>query len=214
MGSSSVTGNARQTFALADVPARPVAVAAARIFGAGQRSTTRVCDAADLEFLMANDSDPFNRWQAAQSYAAQAVADCRCRLAIRTGQDTPAPVGTRFAKALGATLSDESLDPPTGPRCLRCRASPTSPAKLGQDVDPEAIHKARASVFARASAPEPARQNCTDVYETHAGRRGPIRPTPRSTGKRALRNRALALLAETGNRGRDSSRRADHYDQC
>ena len=56
---------------------------------------------------MANDSDLFNRWQAAQDYATRVLVQ-----AVKTvrGGQKPKPA-REFVEALGVTLADETLEP-------------------------------------------------------------------------------------------------------
>ncbi len=56
-----------QVFEFRDIPSPPTA-SLLRGFSAPVRLTTSL-DADQIEFLMMHDSDPFNRWQAAQTYA-------------------------------------------------------------------------------------------------------------------------------------------------
>ena len=61
-----VTGR-EQAFAFRDIPSPPTP-SLLRGFSAPVRLTTNL-DPGQVEFLMLHDSDPFNRWQAAQTYA-------------------------------------------------------------------------------------------------------------------------------------------------
>ena len=94
-----------QTFRFTDMPSRPVP-SLLRDFSSPVKLAISLA-ADDLEFLMANDNDPFNRWQAGQLYATNLLTDSVSR--IRSGK-TPASARS-FVKALGATLADESLEP-------------------------------------------------------------------------------------------------------
>src|SRR4029453_325916 len=62
-----------ETFRFRDVPPRPVP-SLLRGFSAPVNLTVELGDA-DLEFLMANDSDLYNRWQAAQDYATPVLVE-------------------------------------------------------------------------------------------------------------------------------------------
>ena len=68
----------KQTFRFVDVPSRPVP-SLLREFSAPVNVTIDLADR-DVEFLMANDGDLFNRWQAANSFAT--------RIARRHGRRT------------------------------------------------------------------------------------------------------------------------------
>src|SRR5262244_1688584 len=62
-----------ETFRFKDVPSRPVP-SLMRSFSAPVNLTLGLSDS-DLQFLMANDSDLYNRWQAAQDYATRVLVD-------------------------------------------------------------------------------------------------------------------------------------------
>ena len=62
-----------ETFHFRDVPSRPVP-SLLRSFSAPVNLTIPLSDA-DLQFLMANDSDLYNRWQAAQDYATRVLIE-------------------------------------------------------------------------------------------------------------------------------------------
>ena len=94
-----------QTFVFTGIASRPVP-SLLRNFSAPVKLTASL-ETSDLKFLMANDCDPFNRWQAGQSYAIRLLIEAV--KAIRAGS-APAPAAA-YAQALGATLNDGSLEP-------------------------------------------------------------------------------------------------------
>ena len=61
----------------------------------------------DFAFLMANDTDAFNRWDAGQRFATEWLLDAI--IAVKT--DRVLPDATRFIRALEAVLKDSKLDP-------------------------------------------------------------------------------------------------------
>ena len=77
-----------EKFRFRDVPSRPVP-SLLRRFSAPVNLTINRPDA-DLQFLMANDSDLFNRWQAAQDYATRVLMQGR-RRAPRAGKPPRCP---------------------------------------------------------------------------------------------------------------------------
>ena len=95
---------ARETFRFVDVPSRPVP-SLLRGFSAPVNLTLEQSQA-DLEFLMVHDSDLYNRWQAGQDYATRVML--RGVKALRKGQEPES--GETFAKALAATIANETLD--------------------------------------------------------------------------------------------------------
>jgi aminopeptidase N len=178
-----------ETFRFVDVPSRPVA-SLLRGFSAPVNVTIDQQDR-DLEFLMANDSDLFNRWQAAQDYAIRTlVASVK---AIRGGGK---PVSAKaFATALGATVSDASLDPAYRAQMLTLPSEADIARAIATDVDPAAVHKARQAL--RREVGTRLRDELLDAYRSNEVP-GHYSPDAHSAGRRSLRNVALALLAACG----------------
>ena len=137
--------------------------------------------AGDLPFLLAHDTDPFNRWEAARDMALAAIAD---------GRTDDAALATGF----GAILRDETLDPAFTALAITLPGEEEIAAHVagrGQVVDPGAIHDARRDLEASlAAALEPDLAAAYDTMETP----GAYDPGAVPAGKRALRLRALAYL--------------------
>jgi aminopeptidase N len=190
-----------ETFRFVEIPSRPVP-SVLRGFSAPANVPIDLSDA-DLQFLMANDSDLFNRWQAAQDYATRALV--AAVKAIRSGK-RPAPA-TALAKALGVTLADESLEPAYRAQMMVLPSEADVARIIGRDVDPAAISKARRGLrreIGNALAPL-----LLDLYRYYAVD-GAYTPDAASAGRRALRNAALGLLAARG-RPEDITRTAEHF---
>ena len=126
-----------ETFRFRDVPSRPVP-SLLRGFSAPVNLTIDLADA-DLQFLMANDSDLYNRWQAAQDYATRVLVDAV--KAIRAGKRPAEP--SAFVGALGVTLGDASLEPGYRAQFMFLPSESDLARVIARDVDPLAIHKAR-----------------------------------------------------------------------
>lgn len=148
----------------------------------------------ELAFLLAHDSDPFNRWEAGQRLVTRrllALVDAGVAADLgyaQTAQDQ------LIADALRKLLRDDTLDPAFRDLVLTL-PSEGMLAEQVDVIDPQAIHRARRALrrqLARALQPD-----LIDAY--HANQlAGSYRPDPAHAGKRALRNTALAYLAETG----------------
>ena len=133
---------------------------------------------ADLLHLLANDDDPFNRWEAGQRLAAEAIL-------ARGGRPNDA-----FLAAIAAVLRNpdhafvaEVLNLP----------SETFLAEQLEVVDPDALHAARNTL--RFSLASHLKNELLEIYrklENHA----PYAPDAASAGRRALRNLALSYLME------------------
>ena len=178
------------------------AVAAARLLGARQPDDRPHSDA-DLQFLMANDSDLYNRWQAAQDYATRVLVDAV--KALRAGKRPAKPQA--FVAALGVTLDDESLDPGYRAQFMFLPSESDLARVIGRDVDPLAIHKARKEL--RKAIGTMLYDALADIYRKHEAK-GPYSPAPEAAGKRALRNAALGYLTCRG-QAEDVARVAAHF---
>jgi aminopeptidase N len=199
-GVASVTKKS-QRFCFIDVPSRPVP-SLLRGFSAPVRLTIDLSDR-DLEFLMANDSDLFNRWQAANEFATRTLV--HLARAPETGKRSPS--GLAYARALAAPITDERLEPAYRAELLRLPTEADIAREIAHNVDPGAIHRARkrlSRLVGTTLAPqlEPLYATCADTAA--------FSPDPTSAGRRALRNTALTLLSARGT-PRDKARLAEHY---
>ncbi|MFO7477408.1 MAG: aminopeptidase N [Methyloceanibacter sp.] len=180
-----------QVFEFRDVPSPPTP-SLLRGFSAPVRLTTNL-DPAQIEFLMAHDSDPFNRWQAAQTYALDLLT------AAARGGGTLQPVkgkeAARLAQALGNTASDDTLLYAYRAEYLKLPSESDIARELGRGVDTDAVHAARETL--RATIGKEIKDRLTELYaRSEPG--GPYSPDAESAGRRALRNAALDLLVGTG----------------
>src|SRR5690606_31135649 len=127
----------KQTFRFIDVPSKPVP-SLLRGFSAPVKLTVDLSDR-DLEFLMANDSDLFNRWQAANSYAMRTLVGF-----VKTPPAGRRPAeGVAYAKALGATIADRRMEAAYRAEMLRLPTESEVAREIAANVDPDAIHRAR-----------------------------------------------------------------------
>jgi aminopeptidase N len=190
-----------QTFHFVDVPSRPVP-SMLQGFSAPVRLTIDLSDR-DTEFLIANDADLFNRWQAANAYATQTlIANVA---ALKEGRRTGR--GLAFAKALGQAISDKDLNPAYRAELLRLPSQADIAREIGRNVDPELIHRAHANL-SRLTATTLG--DDLEALYASAATRGRFSPDAKSAGKRALRNAALTLLTARGE-PRDLKRVWDHF---
>ncbi len=192
----------KETFRFANVPVRPVP-SLLRGFSAPVNLTIDQSDA-DLAFLMAHDSDAFNRWQAAQDYAT------RLLVVVITGAAAkmPAPDAEAFTAALGVIISDERLEPAYRAQVLALPSESDLARIIGRDIDPAAIHKARNALrrkIAMRLGPK-----LEALYQEHAIKAA-YAPTPAQVGKRSLRNATLALMMARG-KPEDVARAKAHFE--
>ncbi len=184
-----VLDEAEKTFTFTGIEERPV-LSINRGFSAPIKLNTDL-DAADLAFLAAHDSDPFNRWQALQTTAMRLLIDNVSRL--RAGE---APRrGDDLLAAMAAILDDATLEPAFVALALTPPGEGDVAREIGRDIDPDAIYRARAAL--RADIGEHLGGALAQVYDRMATN-GPYSPDAASAGRRALRNSALDLMAASG----------------
>ena len=176
----------RQTFRFKNVPSRPVA-SLLRGFSAPVNLTFEQ-SAADLEFLMVHDGDLYNRWQAAQTYAARTIIEAM----QESVSDQPS---LDLARAIGHTIADESLEPAYRAQFMTLPTESEIARQVRVDVDPAAIHSARDQVL-KVIGGELAGA-LRSLYDDHK-LRGSYVPDAASSGKRSLRAAALSLLVHRG----------------
>jgi aminopeptidase N len=145
----------------------------------------------DLRLMAAHDRDPFNRWQAVQTLATALLVDNAGRL--RAGTDPRADDG--LIAALAAILADGALEPAFVAEALNPPSEADIAREIGQNVDPDAIFRARAGL--RALIGLALNEGLSAAYRDMAVR-GAYSPDAMSAGKRALHNVALDLMAATG----------------
>jgi aminopeptidase N len=191
-----------QVFEFRDIPAPPTP-SLLRNFSAPVRLTTNL-DPGQIEFLMAHDSDPFNRWQAAQTYATNLLTEAARDgdLSRVTGREA-----SRLAQALGATARDTSLLSAYRAEFLKLPSESDIARELARNVDTDAVHGAREAL--RKKIGEEIRETLIELYEANVSS-GPYSPDPESAGRRAVRNATLDLLVATGEPS-EIARAEGHY---
>ncbi|MBZ4022817.1 aminopeptidase N [Rhodobacter sp. TJ_12] len=173
----------RQSFSFSGLAAKPVP-SILRGFSAPvvlERDTTP----AEQAFLLAHDTDPFNRWEAGRNLARDTL------IAMAQG-GAPAP---DYIAAVGQMLGDATAMPAFRAACLRLPGEDEIASALaanGVVPDPDAIRAARRDLMkALAQTHEAA---LVAAYEAHAVP-GPYSPDAGPAGQRALRLATLALLS-------------------
>ncbi|MCC7060382.1 MAG: aminopeptidase N [Burkholderiaceae bacterium] len=174
----------RQVFSFENVDAPPIP-SLARGFSAPVIIEHEYADS-QLAFLAAHDSDPFNRWEAAQQLMVRAV------LAIMHGDDAPAR-GAQLATVLRQLLGQEALEPAFRDQLFILPAEGFIAEQLPV-VDPGAVRSARNALRRHiaddlSAAWQPAWQALRDD--------APYTPQPAAAGRRALANTVLGWWVET-----------------
>jgi aminopeptidase N len=138
---------------------------------------------AELLHLMANDDDPFNRWEAGQRLATQAILE-------KSGRPSPA-----FLEAARKLLAHP--DPEFAAEALALPAE-SFLAEQMDVVDPDRLHASRNLL--RIEIAKALKDALLGTYEKLKGK-GAYSPDAASAGRRALRNLSLGYLGELGMSG-------------
>jgi aminopeptidase N len=197
--------NEVETFRFVNVTAEPVP-SLLRGFSA---PVNMVFDYSDeqLMFLLAHDSDPFNRWEAGQRLASGTIL--KLVSAYRDGRKMTLSSG--LIDAFAGVLSDTSLDRAFVSEVLTLPGE-SYLAEMMEVVDIVAIHEARE--FVRKSLADGLREEFLSVrkaLEEHGG----YRIDAEAAGGRSLKNLCLSYLAALDDRSgvglcMDQFRRADN----
>jgi aminopeptidase N len=176
----------KERYCFVGIPVRPVP-SLLRGFSAPVKVNFDYSDE-DLMFLMAHDSDDFNRWDAAQELAQRMILNMVAQ--HRDGHPMAVPRGV--VEAFGTALADDSADKNLLAEVLYL----PSESYLGdqmETVDVEGIHAAReAFMNCLASA---LKQRLIQLYREHE-EGGAYDIQPDSIGRRALKNACLSYLMQ------------------
>jgi aminopeptidase N len=165
------------------IPNRPVP-SLFRGFSAPVQLSSNASEADQL-FLARHDADPFNRWQALQDVSMRLMLE-----AIGGKAWSDAQVAA-VADALEETLGSKELDPAYKALALNLPNEQTIARAIGSNVDPDRVHEVRAGlVTALVARLAPTLEK---VYLTNDSRLA-YSPDFQQTGRRSMKNTALALL--------------------
>ncbi len=147
----------------------------------------------ELAFLWSRDEDPFNRWDAGQTFATRTLLTSIGE--VRKGAGLRLNAG--FTTAFSAILNDTALAPDLAALALTLPAEKFLLERMAP-ADPQAVHSARE--FVRRGLADALHDDflkCFQKYELSE----PDRYDPKLSGVRALKNTCLAYLLtrETGN---------------
>ncbi|SAL25740.1 aminopeptidase N [Caballeronia terrestris] len=141
-----------------------------------------------LSFLLANDSDPFNRWEAGQRLATRELL----ALAARAAKGETLTLDDQVVAAFEQVLDDPALTPAFRELALMLPSESYLAEQMAVS-DPAAVHAARVFVSRRLATA--LRDKWLAIYEANRTL-GEYRPTPEDAGKRGLKNLALAYLSQ------------------
>ncbi len=180
-----------ETFVFRDLPEEPVP-SLLRHFSAPVKLKTDLSDEERL-FLMAYDSDEFNRWDAGQQLAVRMMLG----LVKDRQQGKNLSVNPAFMNAFGKILESKMQD-----KAFQAFALALPPelylAEFMDVIDPVAIHEVRR--FVQQSLASELKQTFLAVYYTNQDG-GAYRSDQESIGRRSLKNICLAYLMELNEPG-------------
>ncbi|CAK0744181.1 Aminopeptidase N [Gammaproteobacteria bacterium] len=182
----------REVFRFADIPSLPVP-SLLRSFSAPVKLEMDYSDA-DLAFLMARDTDLFNRWEAGQQLAVRLLKGLLADHAADRPLMAPRLLVTAMARLLEEAQGETTAEK-TDRRLLAEALTLPSEAYLAEQVepiDPTAIHEVRR--FLRKSLAEELRAEFLAVYRANATCVSQTDPV--AIGKRRLKNICLGYLME------------------
>lgn len=144
----------------------------------------------DRIFLLAHDSDGFNRYEAGQIIATNMILSLMKD--YRAGKTLS--LDSKYVEAYGKLLADETLDPSFKAYCL---ALPPEMVLHGEQttLDVEATHVARK--FVRKTLAQAHKVKLQDIYQK-MNKGGEYKVDSLSMGQRALKNTALGMLMSLG----------------
>jgi aminopeptidase N len=177
---------AEQSFHFEEVPEAPVP-SLLRGFCAPVRLSYPYTEA-QLAFLLAHDSDLFNRWEAGQSLATRALLRL---VAERQAGREPVP-DEALAAALGRVLEGADADPAMAAEILTLPGESYLADQMAV-ADVDAIHAARR--FLRRALASHLRERLLSGYRA-LHEPGPYRFDSAAVGRRSLKNLCLGYLME------------------
>ena len=148
---------------------------------------------ADLLVLLQHDTDPFNRWEAAQRLALSRLVAASC-------SDAPVEMDAPFIEAMRGVLRHPTLDAAFKDLVLAL-PSESYIADQMTPVDPQRIHAARQAMLTQMA--QALRADWEWAFESNQVS-GAYSPKPLPAGRRALANRALAMLVLDAVRQRET----------
>lgn len=174
----------RQTFRFSGV-SEPALPSIGRAFSAPVKFETSQTSA-ERAFLMAKDSDPFNRWEAGQKLSAELLI--RMTNEVHAGK---APtIDETFITAIGELLQDARKDPAFTAMALQLPTE-MEMAQAMEAADPDAIHIARETL--RRKIAQAHKAKLRELYQSLKSNE-PYSPDAVFAGRRALGNLCLRYL--------------------
>ncbi|KAG0609811.1 hypothetical protein M758_7G015800 [Ceratodon purpureus] len=176
---------AEQEFTFIDIAEKPVP-SLLRNFSAPVRLVSDVTND-DLFFLLAHDSDQFNRWEAGQTLSRKLMLD----LVSAQQKGEKLSVDSAFIEGIRSTIMDTSLDKEFVAKCLTLPGE-SEIADLMDVADPDAIHTIRRYVITQIAAN--IREELLKTVEANRSSAA-YDPSHEHRARRSLKNVSLGYLA-------------------
>ncbi|CAK0762769.1 Aminopeptidase N [uncultured Gammaproteobacteria bacterium] len=177
-----------QRFVFEDIPSPPVP-SLPRGFSAPVKTRTSLSDV-ELAFLMAHDSDAFNRWEAGQTLASRLLLALTADRATGRELVVSEMLPERVVEAVARVLDDAADDPAFAAQALLL---PTE-AYIAQQmpvIDVDGVHEVRHTV--RRELGRRLRERWLAAYHAFADH-GPFVVDAVAIGRRSIRNLCLGYL--------------------
>ncbi|BAW80673.1 aminopeptidase N [Candidatus Nitrosoglobus terrae] len=187
---------AEEVFIFKDIPHKPIP-SLLRNFSAPVKLHLNLSDE-ERCFLLAHDSNNFNRWEAGHQLAVKILLN----LIRDYQQGKPFQLNLTFIAAIGKILTGNEPDKAFVTHALTL-PSEHYLSEFMAIIDPEAIYQAHR--FLRQNLAENLKDSFSAMYES-LRQTDPYRFTPKDIGRRALRNTCLGYLMELND--------PDIYHQC
>ena len=179
----------QETFCFNDVPCEPVP-SLLRGFSAPVRLSYDYTDE-QLAFLMAHDSDEFNRWDASQMFSMAVIG----RLIEDYQAQRVMVLDQAFSEAFGKTLTHPTLNQSLISEALSL-PSENYLSEMLEKIDVDAIHHAR--LFLKKALAEAHQLAFRDLYNANQST-GEYQFNAKEVGQRRLKNLCLSYLIELDN---------------
>lgn len=187
---------AEQRFDFINVPCEP-APSYLRGFSAPVKLKTELSNK-DLSFLLAHDSDPFNRWDAGQQLSINILL----ALVSDIESNRPLRLDALFIEAMRKTLLDEKLDKALITEALTLPGE-SYLLELSAIANPDAVHQARQ--FVRTELAGVLHDEFVQAYQQNQSDRAYVYNADEA-GRRSLKNICLSYLSSIADR--------DAIDRC
>mmetsp|Transcript_56272 Transcript_56272/g.138065 ORF Transcript_56272/g.138065 Transcript_56272/m.138065 type:complete len:875 (+) Transcript_56272:3098-5722(+) len=172
----------KQTFVFEGVSEQPVP-SILRGFSAPVKVVLAQTDE-DLAFLMANDKDSFNRWEAGQKLLGKYV--------LQNANGKPTPLPAMLIEAVKKTLTDSDVDPSLKAYALTLPSLSTLAEEMDV-VDPDGLVAGFKHV--KKSIAEALKAELLEVYKANVLPASPFRQDGEAVGMRRIKNTCLDYLS-------------------